>query len=457
MAFSKANDRIFYACQAVLMERVDDGPPLSHYNPTNASYLTGVRSVGVSGDFPSLSLMDVGRFQRKFHYYGKQSFEITIERVISSADNASSPNVHNSFFYAVDPSDYTTTYTDSHILSAKKDNVGDIGTADGSDKMLAQYHIVILYGPDRFAGLGAGLGVSGAEQISSDADKQKVYSVTYEHCLVTAINYRFDTEGVVTESITLTTRSVKYNNAPTVERGLYEDVSRYQLPRKGTVDGTPGSAQTGNVLKKEDIDVETNTKFPSEVNSMFDLSTTADDGTKILGLTSIDINIGFNYTEADDIGVWRGSDQTVPPSGEILSHEMNMWRFLNLPIEITTSFTGTARHMFPVIGNAGQGFPYGDYLLGASDFDPDPGTANAWQETDEQIRIVATKFPDGPSPTYFIWDLGEKNYLTSIDNSGGEAGGGSVETTLTYQNDTSDIVIARDTSVRDIVYPTTPH
>ena len=66
MAFSEANDRIFYACQAVLMERVGDGPPSSAYNPTSAAYLAGVRSVGVNGDFPSTSLMDVGRFQKKF-------------------------------------------------------------------------------------------------------------------------------------------------------------------------------------------------------------------------------------------------------------------------------------------------------------------------------------------------------------------------------------------------------
>ena len=434
MAFSEANDRIFYACQAVLMERVEDGPPSSAYNPTSATDLAGVRSVGVNGDFPSTSLMDVGRFQKKFHYYGKHSFEVTFERVINQADNTESPNVRNSFFYEVDPSNYTTTYTDSHILSTAQGNIGDKGTPDGSDKHLAQYHITILYGPDKFSRFGAG--ISG-----EDEDKDKVYSVTYEYCLVTSINYRFDTTGAITESVTLVTRSVKYNSS-------YETTSAYDFL------ASPYAAQSGNVLKSQDLDIETNTKFPSELASMFDLSTTDAAGNKILGLTSMDISIGFNYREVDDVGLWRGADQTTYTGDDLATEGLpnpNLWRFLTLPVEITTSFTGLTRHMFP------RSFPRGDYLFGSSDFVAEPSDKGAWQEVDEQIRIVAEKFPSGPSPTYFIWDLGEKNYLTSIDHSGGAADGGNVETTLTYQNDNSDIVIARDTSVRDISYPTTPY
>ena len=406
------------------MERVADGPSATVYNPTSATYLAGVRSVGVNGDFPSTSLMDVGRFQKKFHYYGKQSFEITLERVINQAGNTTSPTkVHNSFFYETDSyTAGTTNYTDSHILSAG--NFGDKGSADGSSKHLAQYHITILYGPDKFAHLGSGLS-------GSDADKDKVYSVTYEYCLVTSINYTFDTGGAITESVTLTTRSLKRNSS-------HETLSAYSLP---------GAAQSGDVLKKQDIDIETETIFPSELTSMFDLSTTAADGTKTLGLTSMDISIGLNYREIDDIGLWRGSDQTTTAA----SYEQNLWKFLTLPVEITASFTGITRHPFP------RSLPYGDYSFGSSDFVAEPAEKNAWQEVDEQIRIVASKDPSGSPVVYFVWDLGQKNYLTSISHSGGDAGGGNVETTLTYQNDNSDIVMARDTSVQDINYPTTPY
>ena len=65
--FSTPNNRMFYACVGVLV-----GPELVGRNDidqmsdaTDHKYLTGVTSVGVNGDMPSTSLMDVGRFQRK--------------------------------------------------------------------------------------------------------------------------------------------------------------------------------------------------------------------------------------------------------------------------------------------------------------------------------------------------------------------------------------------------------
>ena len=53
---------------------------------------------------------------------------------------------------------------------------------------------------------------------------------------------------------------------------------------------------------------------------------------------------------------------------------------------------------------------------------------------------------------YHVMDLGAKNYLTSIATTGGEAGGGgNVETTISYQNDFSDIVLVKDTQVRNLI------
>ena len=78
--FSDVNGRMFYACMGVLYKsRITQAGGDS---PTDGTFLTGVQSVGVSSDFPSASLMDVGRVKKQFHYYAPQSFEITIERVI---------------------------------------------------------------------------------------------------------------------------------------------------------------------------------------------------------------------------------------------------------------------------------------------------------------------------------------------------------------------------------------
>ena len=40
--------------------------------------------------------------------------------------------------------------------------------------------------------------------------------------------------------------------------------------------------------------------------------------------------------------------------------------------------------------------------------------------------------------------------------SGGDAGGGNVETTMTYQNDYSDAILVKADAVVDIAYPSSP-
>ena len=130
--FSENNGRVFYACMGVLVNQTG----------TRRGRLTqtGVQTVGVSSDNPSESLLDVGRFQRKYHYYGKQQFEITIDRVIDKSDN---------FFYSVDPSSYaasSTGYKNCHILN--DDNIGCQGETNPDSKSLRNFDVTILYGQD---------------------------------------------------------------------------------------------------------------------------------------------------------------------------------------------------------------------------------------------------------------------------------------------------------------------
>tara|TARA_R110000851_G_scaffold276482_2_gene429328 strand:- start:136 stop:411 length:276 start_codon:yes stop_codon:yes gene_type:complete len=73
-----------------------------------------------------------------------------------------------------------------------------------------------------------------------------------------------------------------------------------------------------------------------------------------------------------------------------------------------------------------------------------------WNRVNKSIRIVAEKFPSAPTSTYFIWDIGQHNYLTDISYTGGDTGGGNTEVTMTYQNDYSDLVLVKDTNIRDL-------
>ena len=467
LPFDDPNGRIFYACQAVLVTKRNSA---AESDATDGVYLTGVQSLGISGDMPSSSLIDIGRAQRQFHYYGQQNFEITIERKIDQ---------NSDFFYYVDPSDYTSGtsgYLNAHILN--KNNLHSKGFADSDGKSLRNYDITILYAPDKFNYIGS---ENDATPTSSDPDKNKIISVTYKSCLLSNIEYNIGVDGI-TESITLFTKQFRYNKD-------LSTLSAYDIN-----DDLP---QSGDIIKRENLDIlkqpiDRKSRLPQEVISMFEVGDTesvyaGDDGTirpmKIFGLNSISIGLSIDYSQLSDTGFWRGSEKDK-------EYEQNIYTHVNLPIQVTCSFTGVARRaleygefiwtnsaddvfvrntdvifgasgvMDPSTGLSHGGGPYRDGLDPNNPNPPRYGSSkppsDVYNRTDRPIRLVFEKFPSPPTSQYHIIDLGSKNYVVNIGTSGGDTGGGNVETTISYQNDYSDIVLVRDNQVRDLINKSSP-
>ena len=441
MAFTTPNDRIFYACQAVLV--VDRNTPTGNTAPTDASskYLTGVQSIGVNANTPSSSLLDVGRFQQQFHYYDKQDIEINIDRVIDKDSD---------FFYKVSASNYQSGYTTAHMFY--KDNINVQG-AEADSKCIKNYDITLIYGTDSLSGVGADRNNSSG---ASNADRDQSLIVTYRNCLLTNISYTIAADGGITESVTLLTRFADYNDG--ISLIAFSD----KLPRADTGSSSPGTPESGDTVKGYDVvfrspsdsrydgtalrrqnssDSSYFSILPDEVELMFDLSNSLDD-LKITGINSVSIGVSIDYTEITDVGRWNGvHDQGL----------QNIWRYVNLPVGVTASFTGTARQAFPHdISNGSSLFSQ------AADFSSSLGkpspTATDWNRVDRPILLTARKIVDdgGGTDRYFVWDLGEHNYLTDISTSGGDAGGGNVEVTMSYQNDFSEAVFAKHTSVIDL-------
>jgi len=410
-----STSRIFYATQGVLIKERNTNSGSD--SATTGTYLNGVTSIGINGSLPSRSLLDVGRFQRRFHYYSPQEIEITIERVLDKTSD---------FFYHVDPSDYTggkDGYKSSHILAPE--NIGCQGAiASDTSKALKNYDVTVLYGDDS------------VDLIKDNASDLKY--VTYRNCLITNISYNMLAQGAagVTESITLITK-----------------VADYDTDGANEFTNLPSSAESGDIIKRSDFDLlssSTNSLLPKEVSNsdsefgsgMFDLNPTSYglEGKKILGINSISINATINYSELTDIGKRRGSQET-GSSSATNQGEQNLWRYVTLPVQVTCSFTGTARQPFPSdMLNTDTTFSAADGATGSTD----------WYKANRPIRLVAEKFPSPPSPTYFVWDLGNHNYLTDISYTGGDTSGGNVEVTMSYQNDRSDIVLVKDTTVRNL-------
>ena len=74
--FTEPNDRIFYACQAIFTKEKQTVTTGNDESVYTAEYLEGVQSVGVSRSQDRQSLLDVGRFQKMYGFYGKQTFEM---------------------------------------------------------------------------------------------------------------------------------------------------------------------------------------------------------------------------------------------------------------------------------------------------------------------------------------------------------------------------------------------
>ena len=412
--FNDINSRVFYACMGVIFKGRNIN--FDTDSPTDGDFLTGVQNIGLDGDLPSVSLADVGRFQRKFHYYSPQSFSVTIDRIIDQNSN---------FFYHVLDTDYIT-YESSHILAPH--NIGMTGTSDSNDKSLRNYDITILVGPDQFSSFGSGSG--------GDADK--VLAATLKQCLVTSINYSISADRI-TESITLTSKELEFSDSAYTMSDFVGDPSI--LP------------QSANILKREDFDFLNSSRdsvLPYEVEQMFSAKNSAGQESnerdqRVLGLQSIDIQATIDYSTLYD----SDFDYKSGPTNTDYNKYRNIWTSVVLPVQVTCSFTGNARQLYPfsILNN--------DIRFSQAEGDG-VRVATDWNKVDREIKLVAKKFPSPPSIQYFIWDLGKSNYLTAISQSGGDTDGGLVEYTLSYQNDASDFVPVKDTQVRSFDKPTSP-
>ena len=389
------NDRVFYACQAVLFKTRTTTKSGGEDNPTSNSFLRGVQSVGINSSFDRSTYIDIGRFQREYGSYGKPVFEINIERVVGGNE----------------PVFYTPagigTYEAAHILTN-----GNIG-CDGFSDSLRSYDLTIVYGSDAKSTMDGGLS-------SSDV----FMSTTYRCCLLTSVRYAISVDGTVKESLsfvshvaTQDSQSSGFSNLPASDPSAYP--------------------QEGAVLQKHHIDLTTadTSILPKEVKKMFDLGTTKDN-VKIFGLQQIELGIDLSYSEIMNNGHWDGSD------GGIKRAEQNLHRQVELPIGVTASFTGIARAQYRGDIDPGrQIFENRDGIFSkGTDTEPTvPSETPNVYKADSEIRIVGQN-PSPSSTNPICWHLGQRNYLTNIDYSGGDVGGGNVEVTLSYQNDHGDFL-----------------
>ena len=447
--------RVFYACQAVLVKERQTTNSGGSDAPQTGEVVHGVQSIGVDFSQDRTTYDDFGRFQREYGSYGKPVYTITIERLIS---------LENIFtagggpFYR--PASNPSSYKDSHPL--KPTNLG----ADGYSNNQAgfrNFDITLLYGHEYNQYMGsAGDGSpnerdeeifpedpaytnpaddpqyparygAGGEPPNDDSN-DSCSQMTYRCCRITDLSYSIPVEGYVTESITLETHTVTHNDGATVISSYPEIHSDF--------------SKEPHIIRRHNLLTEINTStFPEAVHRAFDMQVTKKGNQgevvpttiPILGLQSINVSFSIAYEDLEDIGEFGGA------RGD--RAEQNTFKRVTLPTTVTVDFTGVVQDQ--LFGNQGKvtgnsqgelkdtlfGTPDGSETLGATKY-----------ETDQEVNIQFKKVIRGVDK-YFQIILGQKNYLTGISTTGGDTGGGNVETTLSFQNDHCDFITYGGTTI----------
>ena len=213
-------------------------------------------------------------------------------------------------------------------------------------------------------------------------------NLKFKYCIPTEISYSLGVDVNWTESVSLVTHN------------FIKEVS----------ESVPLGGDSGTLMRRSFLDTQ-NSKFllPTEVEAAIKV---VEDGTDVRLIQSIEIATSFSHEEMSDTGKWRGSNQAANPT------EQNKWKFVQVPLETTCSITAVVRKSLQQ-----------DIRIKDTNF-----TATAGK-CDRQIRIIASS-----GSNKLVWDLGDKNYLTSVSFSGGDTGGGNLEATFSYANKNNDFV-----------------
>lgn len=204
---------------------------------------------------------------------------------------------------------------------------------------------------------------------------------TFTKSLLTNISYSFNVNGAFVEDTTYICRTRD------------ED----------SVNPPAGFPESGTTLKRQDI-ILSDCILPTEVTNRMDIGPTVD-GIGVVGLQNISIAVDISYEELFNNGEWSGSTDS--------GATQNRMKAITLPIGITCTFEGINRQHDTV---------------------SNPAVSDAYNTNDEEIRIAI----DDGSGNKRQFHLGTKNYLTSIEVTGGDAGGDNSTVSMSYQNDYSD-------------------
>jgi hypothetical protein len=352
-----ANNRIFYACQAVaigLYQNVGQQPPATRLD---LEPVHGVQSVGINTTFNLEQAFELGQISIYENIEGLPDIEVTLEKVLDGY-----PLIYH---LATSGAAFAVPATNSLVGRAKERCNVALG----------------IYDDDQEA-------VSGVAPVA----------VLMSGMYVNSLSYTFPTDGNCTESVTLVGNS----------KGWFVNSSGMSLETSDSAAykfGGDTPKGSGGVQRREDV-VMMSSIMPI---SIYDVSrvgyTSAGDPTPMVGnnwnaSTHIDNGKPLNRPRAHIQNITISTDLGREDILE-LGHKEPYYRSAAFPVEVTSEFEVIAVS--------------GDFI-------------NAYVNGDNtQTTPIRIRLRDGT-----VFDLGNKNRLSSVNYTGGDAGGGNVSITYSF-------------------------
>lgn len=400
------NNRFFYASLGLLLD-VDKNPGITNH------FLSGVQSVGVNTNFQTVDNFSVGKTQPHSQYYYDNVNEINIERILSDEDvfwlelasdflmneNRSNLNYQNTYF--LKPEIYGTNisgWTTGNESSVKPYNI-------------PEFDLRIVHSSD-------------SENMLDVSEASGIISLP--ECLVSSIEYNLSTSGYFTENIS-----------------LFNKIKERLGDNNFTIDNTP--IENPNLLRRKNIYNDLclypySLQLLSNFNEFFN-------GQEIFAITDINISLSLNHERLVDNGRFLEAGKT------------NWYMSLNIPIDVTCTFSITARkpENFSISNKLENLVEEYNILL------EDTGIVllesggsltlelGSNPDQNQNIAIVAGVKNKDDMFKFFIWNLGNKNRLTSLNRTGGSIDGSIVQYELVYSNKNNDFLTYTQIQASDSV------
>jgi hypothetical protein len=509
------NDRVAGFCQAVLVKDRITTLTGGDENPASDSkVLKGVQSVGVSRTVERESFTDIGRYGNEYGRYAKTVYTINISRVVSK-----SKDFFLTITEAGLSTDALNNYLNGHMFSVASDKtigVDGIPIKGGADRGLKNYDITLMYGRDDLSSMNEPFpppdigGTTGINHTTYRACLLTNISYTIpingsmtEELTFTCFAYTQNDETDPANWIYLRNQA---------EDGFVHSLEEEPSPNDQFITNpNPGApdwpyyerdinisnpdykagpfsvgGQKEYTFRRQDLSID-ECEFPVEIIEAFQIKdqTMFDDKTQkevpIMGIQQIEINIDIPYSDPINIGSWRGDGHSAAYSRTM----SNLYRQVELPVGVSCTFTGVVRAQyftkFEFNKSAGAGYDtysttkqnheitdtyhtagvYGDETKNANYDGVSPPRFVEQYKADREIKLVMhgldPTIPDGrgPNPEKFQLNLGKRNYITSFEVTGGDADGGNVEVSMSFQNDWAEFFLFKNLNVLDFEAPST--